>query len=194
MAIGSASRRRTRESDRMERGPGSLLKGLCYTPSVIVTDKLEILPGVEHRQSRYLNNRCEVSHQPTRRRERHMRRFKSVRHAQQFLSVQTPPQWLGVAAQAEAYDGGQKRQFCVSCLSLEHPGHSATPALLAIEQTRGSSPATVDAQHRIVLAGGSADMKPRVGREFSGASWQRSGPECYNTLRVRMEIADYSEQ
>ena len=72
-----------------------LLKGLCYVPRVIVTDKLgsygaakrEILPGVEHRQSRYLNNRCEVSHQPTRRRERHMRRFKSVRQAQQFLSV-----------------------------------------------------------------------------------------------------------
>ena len=75
-----------------------LLKGLCYVPRVIVTDKLgsygaakrEILPGVEHRQSRYLNNRCEVSHQPTRRRERHMRRFKSVRHAQQFLATHTP--------------------------------------------------------------------------------------------------------
>jgi putative transposase len=72
-----------------------LLKGLCYVPRVMVTDKLgsygaaklEILPGVEHRQSRYLNNRCEVSHQPTRRRERHMRRFKSARHAQQFLST-----------------------------------------------------------------------------------------------------------
>jgi putative transposase len=65
---------------------------------VIVTDKLgsygtakrEILPGVEHRQSRYLNNRCEVSHQPTRRRERHMRRFKSAGHAQQFLATHTP--------------------------------------------------------------------------------------------------------
>jgi|SRR3954447_14503625 putative transposase len=73
-------------------------KGLCYVPRVIVTDKLgsygaakrEILPGVEHQQSRYLNNRCEVSHQPTRRRERHMRRFKSVRQAQQFLSIHTP--------------------------------------------------------------------------------------------------------
>jgi putative transposase len=52
--------------------------------------KREILPGVEHRQSRYLNNRCEVSHQPSRRRERHMRRFKSPRHAQQFLSIHTP--------------------------------------------------------------------------------------------------------
>jgi putative transposase len=70
-----------------------LLKGLQYVPRVIVTDKLKsygvkraILPGVEHRQSRYLNNRIEVSHQPTRRRERHMKRFKSPRHAQQFLS------------------------------------------------------------------------------------------------------------
>src|ERR1043166_8785509 len=50
-----------------------LLKGLQYVPRVIITDKLksygaakrEILPGVEHRQSRYLNNRCENSHRPT---------------------------------------------------------------------------------------------------------------------------------
>jgi len=71
---------------------------LCYVPRVIVTDTLgsyaaakrEILPGVEHRQSRYLNNRCEVSHQPTRRRERHMRRFKSAQQAQRFLSIHTP--------------------------------------------------------------------------------------------------------
>ena len=64
-----------------------LLKGLRYIPRVIVTDKLKsyatakrkILPSVEHRQSRYLNNRAEVSHQPTRRRERQMKRFKSAR-------------------------------------------------------------------------------------------------------------------
>ena len=49
--------------------------------------KREMLPGVEHRQSRYLNNRAEVSHQPTRRRERQMQRFKSARHAQRFLSA-----------------------------------------------------------------------------------------------------------
>ncbi|WP_424139546.1 IS6 family transposase [Roseomonas chloroacetimidivorans] len=72
-----------------------LLKGLQYVPRVVVTDKLrsyaaakrDILPGVEHRQSRYLNNRAEVSHQPTRRRERQMQRFKSARHAQRFLST-----------------------------------------------------------------------------------------------------------
>ena len=89
------SRRKKTAAKRFFR---KLLKGLCYVPRVIVTDKLgsygaakrEILPGVEHQQSRYLNNRCEVSHQPTRRRERHMRRFKSVRHAQQFLSTHSP--------------------------------------------------------------------------------------------------------
>ena len=68
------SRRNTKAAKRFFR---RLLKGLCYMPRVIVTDKLgsysaakrEILPSVEHRQNRYLNNRCEVSHQPTRRRE-----------------------------------------------------------------------------------------------------------------------------
>src|SRR5207253_10876206 len=72
-----------------------LLKGLQFSPRVIVTDKLksygsatrDVMPGVEHRQSRYLNNRSENSHQPTRRRERQMQRFKSCGHAQDFLSA-----------------------------------------------------------------------------------------------------------
>ncbi len=75
-----------------------LLKGCEYVPRVIITDKLgsygaakrEVLPGVEHRQSRYLNNRAENSHQPTRRRERAMQRFKSAGHAQRFLSAFGP--------------------------------------------------------------------------------------------------------
>ncbi len=52
--------------------------------------KRQIIPHVEHRQSRYLNNRAENSHQPTRQRERRMKRFKSPRQAQQFLSAQGP--------------------------------------------------------------------------------------------------------
>ncbi len=75
-----------------------LLKGCRYVPRVMITDKLgsygaarrEVLPGVEHRRSRYLNNRAENSHQPTRRRERVMQRFKSTRHAQRFLSAFGP--------------------------------------------------------------------------------------------------------
>ncbi len=52
--------------------------------------KREILPGVEHRQPRYLNNRAENSHQPTRQRERRMQQFKSPGHAQRFLSAYAP--------------------------------------------------------------------------------------------------------
>jgi predicted transposase YbfD/YdcC len=57
---------------------------------VFLTIKGEILPGVEHRQHRYLNNRAENSHQPTRQRERRMQRFKSPGHTQQFLSAFDP--------------------------------------------------------------------------------------------------------
>jgi len=72
-----------------------LLKGLMYVPRVIITDKLpsygaarkEILPGVEHRQHKGLNNRAENSHQPTRQQEKQMRKFKSPKQAQQFLPV-----------------------------------------------------------------------------------------------------------
>jgi putative transposase len=72
-----------------------LLKGLQYVPRVIITDKLRsygvaqrcLLPNVEHRQSRYLNNRAENSHRPTRRRERQMQRFKSPDQAQHFLTA-----------------------------------------------------------------------------------------------------------
>ncbi len=72
-----------------------LLKGSRYVPRVIITDKLksygaakaEILPGVEHRRHKGLNNRAENSHQPTRVREKVMRRFKSAGHAQRFLSA-----------------------------------------------------------------------------------------------------------
>jgi len=68
---------------------------LQYVPRVIITDKLksygaakrEILPGVEHRQHKGLNNRAENSHQPTRLREKKMRRFKSAKQAQRFLSA-----------------------------------------------------------------------------------------------------------
>jgi hypothetical protein len=49
--------------------------------------KREIMPGVEHRQHKGLNNRAENAHQPTRRRERQMKRFKSPGQAQRFLSA-----------------------------------------------------------------------------------------------------------
>lgn len=72
-----------------------LLRATGRKPRVIITDKLRsygaakrvVMPRVAHRQHRYLNNRAENSHQPTRERERRMRRFKSGEHAQRFLEV-----------------------------------------------------------------------------------------------------------
>ncbi len=75
-----------------------LLKGRAYVPRVVITDKLAsygaalraVLPGVEHRRHKGLNNRAENSHQPTRERERRMRRFKDPGHAQRFLAAYGP--------------------------------------------------------------------------------------------------------
>ena len=60
-----------------------------------MTDKLrsygvvnhEIIPESFHSTEKYANNRAELSHQPTRVRERGMRKFKSVKQAQRFLNV-----------------------------------------------------------------------------------------------------------
>lgn len=80
------SRRDTQAATRSFR---KLLTALKYVPRVLVTDKLgsyqaaqrRVLRSVEHRQSKYLNNRAENSHQPTRARERAMKKFTSARHA-----------------------------------------------------------------------------------------------------------------
>ena len=72
-----------------------LLRQLQYVPRAIISDQLgsyaaakaEVLPSVQHIQDKRANNRAEVSHQPTRERERRMRRFKSAGHAQRFLAT-----------------------------------------------------------------------------------------------------------
>jgi len=51
------------------------------------TAKRAVMPSVEHRRHKGLNKRAENSHQPTRRRERQMKRFKSAGQAQRFLSA-----------------------------------------------------------------------------------------------------------
>ena len=88
-------RRNTRAAKRFFR---KLLKGLRYVPNRRVTDTLRsyaaahrtTFPSVRHCTTQYANNRADVSYQPTRQRERHMRRFKSARHVQRFLSVHSP--------------------------------------------------------------------------------------------------------
>src|SRR4028118_1002365 len=86
------SRRDKRAAKRLLR---KLLKRQCRAPRIMVTDKLasygaakgEVMPSVEHRRHKGLNNRAKNSHQPTRRRERQMKRFKSAGQAQRFLSA-----------------------------------------------------------------------------------------------------------
>src|SRR3954449_1820039 len=85
-------RRDKRAAKRLLR---KLLKRQMRSPRVMITDKLasysaakdEVMPSVEHRRHKGLNNRAENSHQPTRRRERQMKRFKSAGQAQRFLSA-----------------------------------------------------------------------------------------------------------
>jgi putative transposase len=86
------SRRAANAAKRLLR---KLLKKQGVTPRVMVTDKLAsyaivkwaLMPSVEHRQHKGLTNRAEDSRQPTRRRERVMKRFKSASQAQRFLAV-----------------------------------------------------------------------------------------------------------
>jgi len=95
LAILVQSRRDKQAATRFFR---TLLTGLAYVPRVVITDKLasysaamrEALPSIEHRRHKGLNNRAENSHQPTRERERRMRRFKDPGHAQRFLAAYGP--------------------------------------------------------------------------------------------------------
>jgi len=86
------SRRDRRAAARFFR---KLLKSQGCVLRRVVTDKLRsyaaarrsVMPSVIHCTDQYANNRAEVSHQPTRQRERQMRRFKSAAHLQRFASV-----------------------------------------------------------------------------------------------------------
>jgi putative transposase len=82
-----------RNQEAAERFLRRVLDGEEQAPRVVVTDKLasyppalrRVLPGVEHRRHKGLNNRAENSHRPVRKRERVLQRFKSPAHAQHFL-------------------------------------------------------------------------------------------------------------
>jgi putative transposase len=84
-----------RDGEAAKRFFARLLKSNGGIPRKIVTDKLrsynvahrELVPDVLHDTSQYANNRAELSHQPTRVRERGMRKFRSVGQAQRFLGV-----------------------------------------------------------------------------------------------------------
>jgi len=105
-------------------------------------------PGVEPRQSRYLNNRAEVSHQSTRRRERQMQRFKSAHHAQRFLSTLRARPEINALIRSkisEPYQGVKVIEF--DHLSPDDPLAGATTtsssAVIAFPQTNTAPPGTM---------------------------------------------------
>jgi putative transposase len=85
-------RRNTQAAVRFFR---RLLKGQGREPRCVITDTLKsygaahraVMPTIEHINTVYANNRAEVSHEPTRQRERHMREFSSSTQAQRFLTL-----------------------------------------------------------------------------------------------------------
>jgi putative transposase len=112
-----------------------LLTQSRYVPRVVITDKLAsygaamrvLLPGVEHRRHKGLNNRAENFHQPKCERERRMRRFTSPGHARRFLAAYGP-----IAGQCRprrhrliAHDYRQTRTECF------RTGHEVTGAPVA---------------------------------------------------------------
>jgi transposase-like protein len=86
------SRRGSRAALRLMR---KLLRKQGFVPKLLVTERLrsyglafrELQLTCPHEQGLRQNNRAKNSHQPVRRRERKMQRFKSARSAQRFLSV-----------------------------------------------------------------------------------------------------------
>jgi len=84
--------RNQRAADRFFR---RLLKGQGREPRWLITDKMRsyevahrtVMPTVKHINTTYANNRAEVSHQPTRQGEYHMRGFASSIQAQRFLTL-----------------------------------------------------------------------------------------------------------
>jgi len=151
-----------------------LLKGLAYVPRVIVTDKLksygaakrEILPGVEHRQHQYLNNRAENSHQPTRQRERRMLTTPSQFH----LLVSLFPLHRSVV---NLYAG---RRGPASVLNYRpfsaplRPCAGVWPAALPLLSTRTAGSATIEQTWRTLWGGGqrvSVNAAPPASREES---------------------------
>jgi transposase-like protein len=86
---------RRRDAQAAKKLMVKLLKKHGFAPSRVVTDRLRSYPAAfraigltaEHDRGLRANNRAENSHQPIRRRERKLQRFKSPGSAQRFLAI-----------------------------------------------------------------------------------------------------------
>ena len=120
------SRRDSRAALRLMR---KLLRKQGFVPKLLVTDKLrsygsafrQLQLTCPHEQGLRRNNRAENSHQPVRRRERKMQRFKSARSAQRFLSMhaavhkhlqRSTPSRLAINAADLSRRGGERMAEC----------------------------------------------------------------------------------
>lgn len=104
-----------------------VLKSQGLEPRRAVTDGLRsyvpairnVLPNTVHDRTKYANNRAENSHQPTRRRERQMQRFKSAQQAQRFLGLHARVgnlfQYGRHLMQAKHHRAFRERAFAVWC-------------------------------------------------------------------------------
>ena len=148
-----------RDAKAAKRFFRKLLKKQCACPRVLVTDKLRsyqaahraVMPSVEHRQSRYLNNRAENSHQPTRQRERAMKRFSHPARAtipggvQRHLAALSAPSAPAVGGRLPTGDGRPLRG-----LERDHRGDDHDRRLnRRLGQDVSSKPRLITSNHHI---------------------------------------------
>jgi putative transposase len=109
-----------------------LLKNYGFVPDRLITDDLRSYGaaahdlGIErrHERGRWKNNRVENSHQPTRRRERKMQRFKSAGSAQKFLSTHAAVYNI-FNVQRHLTSAGTHRSFRAAAMNTWHAAVAA---------------------------------------------------------------------
>ncbi len=162
---------RHRETHAARKFLRKLLKSQEYTPRVMITDKLrsygaakrQIMASVEHRQSKYLNNRAENSHQRTRQREYAMRRFSSPGHASRFCAVHDPV-YQHFRAPHHRLDAATHRAILTDRHTTLEPDHRRPAAAGAL--SRGLNPA-LDRHSRTSRAGSTPKPDQQLDNTFS---------------------------
>src|SRR3984957_18652689 len=182
---------RRRDAHAAQRLMRKLLKSAATPPRVMITDKLRSYGAarakmglrVNHRQHKGLNNRAENSHQPTRRRERIMKRFKSAWQAQRFLSVHDQvanlfhiPYPNSVTAD---FRRASREQAFAAWREISKTGATAWPPLFEESAFFGSAFAQVDDAHHGALEQWSGR---RPDQSAQNAQARHVWPREYRTL------------
>ncbi|RDL47494.1 hypothetical protein BLJAPNOD_05590 [Ensifer sp. M14] len=145
------SRRDTKAAQRLLI---RLMKKAGMPPKRIITDKLrsygaakrDVMPAVEHRSHKGLNNRAENSHLPLRKRERAMQGFRSAGSLQRFISTFSPeraPSIPAAGAHQDSWcgvDPAEGLRSSVSTLSVNMRPTPVHAALLSVALGRRANP------------------------------------------------------